>query len=266
MPDGLRLALTTFTVVPVRGPSDLTRRTARHAVLLAPLVGLGLGLVAAAVTFLLREAAPSSDPALLPAVAAVVVLALLTRGLHLDGLVDTADGLASYAPPEKARAIMKQPGVGALGVATLVLVLAVQVAALVACIHGGHGTASLLVATVTGRLAVVGACTRRTPAASPDGLGAKVAGTVPRNLPLVYAGVVALLAGVAEVFDERTSPLTDRFQDAGQVVVALVVGLVAARLVRTHCVRRLGGVTGDVLGALLEITTAVVLIVVSLDL
>ncbi len=266
MPDGLRLALTTFTVLTVRGPSSFTRRTARDAVLLAPLVGLGLGLVAATVMFALRLATPTSSEVALPAVAAVVVLAFATRGLHLDGLVDTADGLGSYAPPERARTIMKEPGVGALGVVTLVLVLAVQVTALIACIGGGHGTASLLLATITGRLAVLAACTPRTPAASPDGLGATVAGTVPRNIPLLYAGVVALLAGLAELFDERTAPLVDRFQDAGQVVVALVVGLVVARLLRAHCVRRLGGMTGDVLGALLEVTTAVVLVVVSLDL
>ncbi len=265
MPDGFRLALTTFTVLPVRGPRTLTRRTAGQAVLLAPAVGLLLGLVAATVLLGLRLASPTSSEVALPAVAAIVVLALSTRGLHLDGLVDTADGLASYAPPEKARAIMKKPGVGALGVAALVLVLAVQVAALMSCIRGGHGTASLLLATVGGRLAVVMACTPRTPAASPDGLGALVAGTVPRNLPLLYAGVVALLAGLAELFDERTAPLADRFQDAGQVVVALVAGLLVARLLRAHCVRRLGGITGDVLGALLEVTTAVVLVVVSLQ-
>lgn len=266
MPDGLRLALTVFTVVPVRGPRALSRRTASGAVLLAPLVGLLLGLVAAAVLFALRLASPVSSEVALPAVAAIVVLALSTRGLHLDGLVDTADGLASYAPPERARAIMKEPGVGALGVAALVLVLAVQVTALIACIQGGHGAASLLLATVTGRLAVVAACTPATPAASPDGLGAMVAGTVRRGVPVLYAGGVALLAGLAELSGERAAPLADRFGDAVQVVLALIVGLVVARLLRRHCVRRLGGMTGDVLGALLEVTTAVVLVIVSLDL
>lgn len=266
MPDGLRLALTTFTVVPVRGPTTLSRGIARDAVLLAPLVGLGLGLMAAGAAFVLRLLAPTPDAVALPAVAAVVVLALATRGLHLDGLVDTADGLASYAAPERARAIMKEPGAGALGVATLVLVLAVQVAALMTCIRGGHGTASLLLATVAGRLAVVAACTPATPAASPDGLGAMVSGTVPHRVAGLFAGSVGLLAGLAELFDERTASFADRFADAGQIVVALVVGLVVARLLRQHCVRRLGGVTGDVLGALLEVTTAVVLVVVSLDL
>lgn len=243
MPDGLRLALTTLTVLRVRGPRTLDRATAGRAMALAPLVGLGLGLLAAGLLLGLREVVRGD---LLPAVAAVALLAALTRGLHLDGLADTADGLASYLPPERARAVMKAPDVGALGMVTVVLALALQAAALAAA--GPSGPAAVVVAVTTGRLAVTAACTPATPAAAPDGLGALVAGTVRREVPLGWAVVVAALALVA----------------GWQGPVAVLAGLGVAALLRRHALRRLGGVTGDVLGALLETATTTALLVLAL--
>jgi adenosylcobinamide-GDP ribazoletransferase len=95
VPDALRLALTTLTVLPVRGPDAVERRTAGGAMALAPLVGLLLGLVAAGVL----EGAARTTTDLLAAVLAVVALALLTRGLHLDGWLTPPTGSAPTAPP-----------------------------------------------------------------------------------------------------------------------------------------------------------------------
>jgi adenosylcobinamide-GDP ribazoletransferase len=242
MADGLRLALTTLTVLPVRGPSTVDRRAAGAAMSLAPLVGLGLGLVAAGVL----EGAARLSGDLLAAALAVATLALLTRGLHLDGLADTADGLASYRSPERALAVLRSPETGPLGIAVLVLTLLVQVAALQACLSAGRGGAALVLAVVTGRLAVTAACTRHTPAASSTGLGAAVAGTVPVPVALVAAVVVVAIG--ASVLP----PV--------QAVVAVLAALTVAGLLLRHVVRRLGGVTGDVLGALVEVTTTVVLV------
>lgn len=244
MGDGLRLALTTLTVLPVRGPQALDRRTAGRAMALAPVVGLLLALPAAGV--LAGLDAVTEGPPLLPAAAAVAVLALLTRGLHLDGLADLADGLGSYAGPARARAVMKQPDVGALGLAAVVLSLLVQVAALSACASAGRGAPSLVLAVVAGRLAVALACTPATPAAAPGGLAALVAGTVRPAVPVAVAVVVG---AVASVLDGGPRP-----------ALALLAGLLVARVLRRHAVRRLEGVTGDVLGALVEVTTLVVLV------
>lgn len=250
MPDGLRLALTTLSVLPVRGPASFDRRTAGAAMALAPAVGLLLGLAAAGV--LAGLDALTSGPPLLAAAAALGALALLTRGLHLDGLADLADGLGSYAGPERAREVMKQPDVGALGLAAVVLVLLVQAGALVACVAAGRGPLALVLAAVTGRLAVALACTPATPAAAPGGLGALVAGTVRPVVPLLTAAAVA--AGAC-LLDGGPLP-----------AVAVGAGLLVARLLRRHAVRRIGGVTGDVLGALVEVVTAVVLVVAAVDL
>lgn len=256
MGDGLRLALTTLTVARVAGPGELDRPTAGRAMTLAPLIGLALAAVLLPVLLLLD--ATTAEP-LLPAALAVALLALLTRGLHLDGLSDLADGLGSYRTPERAREVMKSPDVGALGLAAVVLVLLVQVAALTACLSAGRGGTALLVALVTARVSVTAACTRGIPAASATGLGALVAGTVHRGVApaLAVATAVAGVVALAVETGERGLLLV-------LPVAAVAVGMGVAVALRRHAVRRIGGVTGDVLGASVEVTTAVALVVLAL--
>lgn len=260
MPDGLRLALTTLTVARVRGPRTLDRRTAGQAMELAPLIGLLLGCVAAVVLYGGRLAQEDRGTALLPCVLAIGTLAVLTRGLHLDGLADLSDGLASYQDAEGARAVMKAPDIGPLGVASLFLVLLVQVAALLACVQAGRGTASLLLSVTAGRLAITAAC-RRTPAATPEGLGAFVAGTVRRGVTSAWFVLLAITFSAYALADPDTTG-TDLVRVV-RTVLALTLALVVARLLRDHAVRRLGGLTGDVLGAVSEVATAVCLVVLS---
>ncbi len=256
--DGARLSLTTLTVLRVRGPATVDRRTAAVAMGVAPLVGLALGAVLSVVLVAIDRS--TSGPPLLAAALVVAGLALLTRGLHLDGLADLADGLGSYQPPEQARAVMKQPDVGALGLAAVVLVLTVQVAALVACTSAGRGVSSLVIAVVTARVAVTAACTRGIPAATPNGLGAAVAGTVPRGVALLLA--VTAAAGTVGLLAVETDDSAVEF--VVRTAAAVTIGLTVATLLRRHAVRRLGGITGDVLGALVEVTTATVLVVMAL--
>ncbi|MEU3571127.1 adenosylcobinamide-GDP ribazoletransferase, partial [Kitasatospora sp. NPDC036755] len=123
--DGLRFGFGTLSVLRVR-VERWDRAAAARAMVTAPAVGLVLGAAAAAAGALVAWRAGG----LLGAVAAVAVLAGLTRGLHLDGLADVADGLGSGKPAEDALRIMKQSDIGPFGVLTLVLVLLAQVAAL----------------------------------------------------------------------------------------------------------------------------------------
>ena len=254
MPDGLRLALTTLTVLPVRGPERLDRTTAGAAMRLAPLVGLLLAALLAGLVAGVEHV--TVGPPLLACALGLGAHALLTRGLHLDGLADLADGLGSYGSPERAREVMKQPDVGALGLAAVVLVLAVQVAALQACVLAGRGSTALVVALVTARVAVTAACTVGVPAAAPGGLGALVAGTVARGWALGWALVTVAVGTALAVLQEVPLWLP---------AVGVVAGLGTARLLRDHAVRRVGGITGDVLGALVETTTAVVLVVLAVS-
>ncbi len=99
---GLRLAVSTLTVWPLRGPAVIDRDAGRAAMLWAPLVGLLVWLPAALVVYAGRRYLSSlyEDQLLVPAVLGVTTLVVLTRGLHVDGLADTVDGLASYRPAQ----------------------------------------------------------------------------------------------------------------------------------------------------------------------
>ncbi|MEV4759199.1 adenosylcobinamide-GDP ribazoletransferase [Micromonospora sp. NPDC049559] len=243
-PAGARLALTTFTILPLRA-GRVDRPAAAVAMALAPAVGAGLGLAAAALLGGLRAA---GTPGLVAGGVTVAVLALLTRGLHLDGLADTVDALGSYRAGPAALEIMKKPDVGPFGVAALVLVLLTQAAALEALPARGWPAllAGVAAATATGRLAVSWACRRGVPAARPDGLGALVAGSLPAAVPAVATVAVAALALPAVPGRPWQGP------------VAVLVALAAAGLLLRHAVRRFGGVTGDVLGAQVEVATTLV--------
>jgi adenosylcobinamide-GDP ribazoletransferase len=248
--DGLRLAVTTFTVLPVRS-GRVDRRAAATAVSAAPLLGVLLGAVLAGVLIGLR-ATGVTVPVLAVAVVAVAVLA--TRALHLDGLADTVDGLGSYAGRDRALEIMKKSDIGPFGVVAIVLVLAGQLAAVAAL---AHRPALPLVATFAaaagaGRLAVTWACRHGVPAARPDGLGALVAGTVAWPVPLVATAALAVLSVPAVPHRPWLGPL------------AVLLPLAATALLVRHATRRLGGITGDVLGAAVELTGTLSLVVLSL--
>jgi adenosylcobinamide-GDP ribazoletransferase len=248
---GLRLAVTLLTAIPLSASSGTnqppSRRVAGDAMIWAPLVGLLLGAAAAGVLALAARLGHAGP--LLAAVLAVTTLALLTRGLHLDGLADLADGLGSRQPAEQALAIMKRSDIGPFGVVTLVLTLGVQVAALAQAQALGRGVPALIAAAGTGRLAVTWACRRGVPAARRNGLGALVAGTVH---PLVAVTLSVAALAVAYAF---------------QVIVGVAVtaGLAASLALCALAVRRLGGITGDVLGALVELTATVCLLVTALS-
>ncbi|MCK9894015.1 adenosylcobinamide-GDP ribazoletransferase [Frankia sp. AgB32] len=256
-----RTAFTLLSVLPVRGPDRLERRVVGRALALAPLVGLVLGLVAAVVVLGLRISTGTPghrNQTLLPAAVGIAVLALGNRGLHLDGLADLADGLGARHARGRERAleVMRESTVGAFGVITVVFVVIIQVTALSAAITVHRGTVSLLVAAMTGRLAATLACTGGTPAAQPDGLGALVAGSVrARDATLAFLGV-CVAAALAGRFDYDGGD-TAR---AVRGVMAVCVGTIVSYALRRYAGRRLGGLTGDVLGALVELTTAATLL------
>jgi adenosylcobinamide-GDP ribazoletransferase len=258
---GLRLSVTLLTVIPLRDPvREPGRATAAAAMAWAPAVGLLLGVVAAAVLVVADH--PLGAGSLTAAGLAVATLALLTRGLHLDGLADLADGLGSGQPAPVALGIMRRSDIGPFGTVTLILTLLIQVAAVshAEASGPGRGAAALITAVVTGRLALTWACRRGVPAARPDGLGALVAGTVRPVIPvaLTLATVAAAAAAVLISATLTGEPL------GWTLPCAVVAGLAAAFVLQRQSARRLGGITGDVLGALAEVATTVTVIVATM--
>jgi adenosylcobinamide-GDP ribazoletransferase len=251
---GLRFAFGTLTVLPVR-VDRWDRTAARGGMLCAPLAGLVVGGVAAGAGLLLLFL--GAGP-LLAAVATVAVPAALTRGLHLDGLADTADGLGSGRPAEDALRIMKQSDIGPFGVITLVLVLAAQTAALCELYGGswGAGAYAAAVSAVAARTALTLAAREGVPAARPEGLGAAVAGVVPVRAALGVALAVTVAAAAGGAPSGPYGVL--------RAVLALAAAAGAAELLLRHCTRRFGGVTGDVFGGLAETAATTALVVLTL--
>jgi len=250
--DGLRLAVGTLSVLPVR-VTRVDRRVAGWAMTFAPAVGLVLGAAAAVVCG--AVAAFTGAGGLVAAALAVGLLAVLTRGLHLDGLADLADGLGSGKPAGRALEIMKRSDIGPFGVMTLLFTILIQVAAV-----DRAGPVALVVAAVTGRLAVTWACLPHVPSARPDGLGAMVAGTV---RPAAATAATAAVAALAAVVPAATGAAAWGVA-AARYLLAVAAGLGLAWLLRRHAVRRLGGVTGDVFGALVETATTAALVACAL--
>ncbi|MGN5633741.1 adenosylcobinamide-GDP ribazoletransferase [Streptomyces sp. AC154] len=247
---GIRFAFGTLTVIPVR-VTRWDRAAARAGMLCAPLAGLAVGALAAVPGSLLLL---SGSGPLLAAVVSAAVPAALTRGLHLDGLADTADGLGSGKPAEDALRIMKQSDIGPFGVITLLFTLLAQVAVLQQLYAQSwrQGAAAAVVAGVVARLALTLASRDGVPAARPEGLGAAVAGTVPvRGAVAVALVTVAACVGAGALLGGY---------GALRYGLAALAALAVAQLLLRHCVRRFGGVTGDVFGALAETAATVTLV------
>jgi adenosylcobinamide-GDP ribazoletransferase len=238
-------AVALLTVLPVpRGAAAGTRGVLPWA----PLVGVLLGGVATGVGVLgARLVSPTAG-----AVLAVAALALLTRGLHLDGLADTADGLGPLRSRERSLAVMRSGDVGPFGVAALVLVLLLQVACLATLLP--RTWEAPWVAVLAARLALTAAGLPGVPVAAGSALGRAVAGTVGRSW---FAGCCLVTAALAA----GAGWLAAGPAGAWRLPVAAAAGLLAADLLRRRATARLGGVTGDVLGAATEAATTVALLV-----
>lgn len=248
MRDALRLAVGTLTVLPVRPPGRVDHVAAGWAMALASAVGAVLGLAAVVAALLLRQ---MFGP-LLVAVVLVGLLGLSTRLIHWDGLADTADGLGSGRAAAGALEVMRRSDVGPFGVFALVFVSAVQVVAL-ADLLARDALGAVVVATVLGRAALLPACRAGVPAARRDGLGSAVAGSV-RPVQLAVGGAVA---AATLLLTALLDPVLGWWEVLGAVVAGVVWAYAATAFLR----RRLGGMTGDTLGALVETTTALALVV-----
>lgn len=208
--------------------------------LLAPVAAVPLAALAGLVMY---GGQALELPALPVAAVAIGAVALGSRGLHLDGLADTADGLGASYDRERALEIMRRGDSGPTGIATLVLVLIIQCGAL-----AGGGTAAAVVAVLAGRCVLSFCCARGVPSARPEGLGATVAGSVPVPLAALVFVLAAALAVLTPGLPWWRGPL------------AVFAGYVVAGLMLWRCTRRLGGITGDVLGACVEAATAATLL------
>lgn len=252
---GFVAALGLFTVIPVPPVADIDRGLAGRAMAAFPWVGLLVGALAGAV---LWGVVAVGAGGWLGAALALAVVALLTGALHLDGLADAADGLGSRKPAAEALVIMRQSDIGPMGVVALALALLIDGAALASLAERGGllAAGALTVAAMVGRGVVTLATVSRA-SARQQGFGALFIGATSRaTAVLTGVAVVGVAAGVGA--------LAYGLGGAGVFVAAAVaaggVGSLWARRLR----RRLGGMTGDVFGSIVEVTLAAFLVAVAL--
>ncbi|MGH2523568.1 MAG: adenosylcobinamide-GDP ribazoletransferase [Anaerolineales bacterium] len=253
--NSFRLALGFLTIIPVRlaspQPGDLGR-----AAMWFPILGFFMGIVLAAAHLLFSLLfAP-----LLAAALTVALWALLTGGLHLDGLADCCDGLFAAAPPEKRLEIMHDPRLGAFGGIGLALFLMLKILALTSLPQVGTFFISpltgppstffpigpLIVATTISRWLIVPVALQ--PSARPGGLGADFARGLTPPVIFIAALVPLMLLGAG---------LLGGWRILVSILTAHLVALLIIRLARA----RLGGTTGDVFGLTVELSELVILLV-----
>lgn len=245
--DAWLLATGTLTAVRVPPPSRVDRSVAGLAMVLAPLAALPLGVAAALVVLVARWI---DLPPLATAYVVVVALALGTRAFHWDGLADTADGLTASYSRERSLEVMRTGPVGPAGVVAVVLVAGLQAAGLTAVLRHEDAWWAVGLLVCASRACLPVACLRGVPAARTDGLGAPHIGAVPvvgAAASIVVATVAVTLAG------HGLGSVWPTLVGMGVVLVVLVALLL-------RCVRRLGGITGDVLGAAVEVSFAVLVL------
>ena len=233
------IALQFLSSLPIRLSGMPTPEELGRSLLFYPLVGLLFGLILWGLNWLLLGA-----PLLLHAALLLSVWVVLSGALHLDGLADSADAwLGGYGDRERTLTIMKDPRSGPIAVVTLVVVLLLKFAALLALIEQQHSVI-LIIVPLLGRSALLGLFLT-TPYVRPGGLGQALADHLPRlggkQVVAISAMACVLMAGLSGVW-------------------ALVLAAVMFVWLRQVMVRRLGGTTGDTAGALLELLEVTMLV------
>jgi cobalamin 5'-phosphate synthase/cobalamin synthase len=239
----LLVAIAFLTRLPVPLPPSLDGAAVGRASLFFPAVGLLVGGAQAGAAWLLLRRLPDAIAATL----VVLLGVLLTGALHLDGLADTTDGFGGGRDKEHALRIMRDHAVGAYGAAALVLSLVLKILILgTLTIMGTPGLLWIVLAPALGRWAPVLLGRALPYAREGEGLGRAVTGGGTGALELAGASLIAL----------ASAPLLCGVNGA----IAAALAAVATLLFGLLCRRRIGGVTGDTLGASVELVELVVLV------
>lgn len=232
---GLRLALQFLTRIPVPGVADFSPLDLSRSAAWFPVVGLVVGALAALVTFAVGHRSPA-----LGAVVGVLAWVWLTGAMHLDGLADLSDALgASHRDPQRFLAVLADPHVGTFGIVSIVLVLMLKAAALALLHTDALWAVPLILAWA--RLGTL-AWSRWLP---PLKAGHGERFTWQLSVAWVVFWTVLLLAASVAV-----APVL--------CVAPVVIGAWGVWLKV-----RLGGMTGDCLGAGVEVTETVLLVLVA---
>ncbi|MBO7746558.1 adenosylcobinamide-GDP ribazoletransferase [Paenibacillus sp. MWE-103] len=255
---GTAFQLLTRIPVPVEIP--FTPEMLARSVVYYPVVGAVIGGAVAAA----GAGLDGRVPAMPAAVLLVAFWLLLTGGLHLDGLMDTADGVLSHRSRERMLEIMKDSRVGAMGVLAAIVLLLFKFSLLDAWLEQGRNwpaeAALLALACGWSRLWVAVAMAFWPFARADEGMAVLFRGVKARHA-LAAAAVQAVLTGIAAL----ALPAPEGGWLAA-IAVSAALAAAAGSLLAWRLCRKLGGLTGDTYGAMTEILEAILLFALVLQL
>lgn len=237
---GLLIALQFLTIIPLqrnRHPSD---EELGRSMAFFPTIGLLIGILLVAINLALTEYLPQSVLSAL----LLLGLTITTGAIHLDGLADTIDGLAGGKNREESLAIMKEGRIGALGSVGLIFLILLKYISLNS-VPAGLKNQALIMMTVTGRWSMVPMSFFSNYARKENGSGRPFVNFV-TALDLGAATLMALLISIILFYIKG-------------LIILLIVGLITFMATRFFK-QRLGGVTGDILGATNEVNEALCLL------
>lgn len=232
-----------MTTLPFRLPEDWSAGDSGRASVWYPFVGLVIG----ALTWLTWKGSMFFFPPLVAGVITLVVWVALTGGLHLDGLADCCDGLLASASVERRLEIMKDPHMGAFGVIGLILVLLLKAAVLTSLTP--VTSFGILLAASLARWCILSAGLLPLARPSGSGMGADFASGFRRSF-MIWGALIPL--GIAWALGTRA-------------VLPVIAGVCAMALILFFAKSRIGGLTGDVFGMVVEIVETVVLLAFSIE-
>jgi adenosylcobinamide-GDP ribazoletransferase len=232
----LRTAFGLMTTLPFRLPEDWSAGDSGRAATWYPLVGLIIG----ALTWLAWKGASFVFSPLVAGIVTLVIWVVLTGGLHLDGLADCCDGLFASVSSERRLEIMKDPHIGAFGVIGLILILLLKAAVLTSLTP--VSSFGILLAASLARWCILPAGLM--PLARPSGMGADFASGFRRSF-IIWGAII---------------PLALMVMLGLRGILVGLTGVGAAALVMWLAKVRIGGVTGDVFGMIIEIVETVALL------
>lgn len=233
------IAVQFMTTIPIKLPYLPSREQNALSMLFYPVIGLMIGGV------LWLVASYVQLPMMLLSCVVMVVWVWLTGGLHLDGLADTADAwVGGFGDRQRTLTIMKDPNTGAMGVMAIVLCLALKWAA-VYCLLELDAVLALLFVPMLGRMSAL-ALFATTPYVRQHGLGSAL-----QDVPKYLLWLVMLGFGAAV------------FALSWQMAVVMIgVWAVMLAWLRWRFVGRIGGITGDTVGASIEVVEVAMLVAV----
>ncbi len=235
-----------LTRIPVPVSLPYADRLYRNSVIFYPWVGLVIGIVIVGAASLLNFFLPTS----ISGIVLVIVWTFLSGGLHLDGLMDTADGIMSHRSRERMLEIMKDSRVGAMGVMVCVFYLLFKISLLISLLNMSdeRGMIVLLLIPIWSRTFMVVAISGWPYARRESGMGS-LFNAVGKKQAVITSINAIVLSSLCLLISSGGDWIVSSLVVLAMLLVTYGIGVIAAAYVH----RKLGGLTGDVYGALNEL-------------